>query len=97
MPWRQSEEDAIKAKIASHELTFGFYECDGVVLPHPPILRGINIVVDTLKNAGHTVLPWKPMDHATGVDLAAKIYAADGGFVSYNLSWGRVNAIANHA
>lgn len=31
MPWRQAEEDAIKAKISSKSLTLGFYNCDGVV------------------------------------------------------------------
>lgn len=31
MPWRQSEEDAIKAKIESSQLTLGFYNCDGIV------------------------------------------------------------------
>lgn len=31
LPWRQSEEDAIKAKISSGGLTLGFFNCDGVV------------------------------------------------------------------
>jgi amidase len=31
MPWRQSEETAIKEKISSGKLTLGFYECDGNV------------------------------------------------------------------
>ena len=42
MPWRQAEEDAIKTKIASKDLTLGFYNCDGVVsqlVSSPAILR----------------------------------------------------------
>ena len=31
IPWRQSEEDAIKSKIASGGLTLGFYNFDGNV------------------------------------------------------------------
>lgn len=31
MPWRQSEEDAIKLKLSSGGLTLGFYTCDGNV------------------------------------------------------------------
>jgi amidase len=31
MPWRQTEADAIKAKLAFGGLTLGFYNCDGNV------------------------------------------------------------------
>merc|ERR1712000_570272 len=79
MPWRQGEEDAISSKIQSGGLTLGFYNCDGNVLPHPPILRGVDMVVSALKDKGHTVVPWKPYKHDYGVDLINKIYAADGG------------------
>ncbi|KAJ4196028.1 Acetamidase [Fusarium falciforme] len=79
MPWRQAEEDAIKTKISSKGLTLGFYNCDGVVLPHPPILRGVQTVVDKLREEGHTVVPWEPYKHSYAVDLLNKIYASDGG------------------
>ncbi|KAL2223232.1 acetamidase [Thermoascus aurantiacus ATCC 26904] len=78
LPWRQSEEDAIKAKLSAGGLTLGFYNCDGNVLPHPPILRGIETVVSTLKKNGHTVVPWTPYKHDFAVDLINGIYAADG-------------------
>ncbi|KAH6677865.1 amidase signature domain-containing protein [Plectosphaerella plurivora] len=84
MPWRQGEEDAIKDKISSGKLTLGFYECDGNVMPHPPILRGIKTVVDSLKSAGHTVLPWEPYKHPYAVDLIGGIYASDGGTDIFN-------------
>ncbi|KAH9219512.1 amidase signature domain-containing protein [Leptodontidium sp. 2 PMI_412] len=84
MPWRQAESDAIKSKIGSGDLTLGFYNSDGVVLPHPPILRGVQTVVDTMKKNGHTVIPWKPYKHDFAVNLINGIYASDGGTDVFN-------------
>ena len=36
-------------------LKLGIYSSNGVVNPHPPIARGLKLVVDALKNAGHKV------------------------------------------
>ncbi|KAL3464648.1 amidase signature domain-containing protein [Aspergillus heterothallicus] len=79
MPWRQEEEQAIRSKISSGGLTLGYFSCDGEVLPHPPILRAVQTVVDKLSEAGHTVLPWEPYRHPYAVDLANRVYASDGG------------------
>ncbi|KAL1306190.1 hypothetical protein AAFC00_004292 [Neodothiora populina] len=79
MPWRQTEDDKAKQKIASKGLTLGFFNCDSVVMPHPPILRGVETVVSTLKENGHKVVPWKPYKHDYAVDLIGGIYGADGG------------------
>ncbi|SLM40595.1 acetamidase [Lasallia pustulata] len=79
MPWRQAEEDVIKSKLSSGGLTLGFYNCDGNVLPHPPILRGVETVVSTMKKNGHEVIPWKPYKHDYAVNLINGIYAGDGG------------------
>ncbi|EXJ78711.1 acetamidase [Capronia coronata CBS 617.96] len=81
MPWRQAEEDIITSKLQSGAggLTLGFFNCDGNVLPHPPILRGIDMVVLALKDNGHTVVPWQPYKHGYAVDLIQKIYSSDGG------------------
>ncbi|KAJ9297812.1 hypothetical protein DTO271G3_4033 [Paecilomyces variotii] len=78
LPWRQNEEDIIKSKLSSGGLTLGFFNCDGNVLPHPPILRGIETVVSTLKKNGHNVVPWTPYKHDFAVDLINGIYASDG-------------------
>ncbi|KAM0490787.1 hypothetical protein ACHAP8_011181 [Fusarium lateritium] len=79
MPWRSDEENAIKEKISSRGLNLGYYSCDGNVLPHPPVLRAVQKVVDKLGEAGHTVVPWEPYRHPYAIDLANRIYAADGG------------------
>ncbi|KAH6957760.1 amidase signature domain-containing protein [Ilyonectria sp. MPI-CAGE-AT-0026] len=84
MPWRQGEEDAVKSKIASGGLTLGFYTCDGNVLPHPPIIRAVETVVDKMQKAGHSVLPWEPYKHPYAVDLINKVYASDGGTDVFN-------------
>jgi amidase len=47
------------------------------VLPHPPILRGIEKVRAALENGRHTVSTWTPYKHDLGVDLINKVYAAD--------------------
>ncbi|ETS75483.1 Acetamidase [Pestalotiopsis fici W106-1] len=79
MPWRKHEEDAIKTKISSRSLTIGYYSCDGNVLPHPPILRAVEIVKRRLAKAGHMVVPWQPYKHAFAADLASRLCVADGG------------------
>ncbi|KAJ4341944.1 Acetamidase [Ascochyta clinopodiicola] len=58
LPWRYDQEKAVKAKLGSSGLTVGYYKCDGNVLPHPPILRGIELVLDVLKQNNHRVVPW---------------------------------------
>jgi len=84
LPWRGVEAELANAKIASGGLTLGYYNCDGNVLPHPPILRGIETVVSTMTKAGHTVFPWKPYKHDYAVNLINGIYASDGGTDVFN-------------
>ncbi|KAH8697040.1 acetamidase [Talaromyces proteolyticus] len=79
LEWRAHEEAIIKNKLQSGGLTIGFYNCDGVVLPHPPILRGVETVVSTLKKNGHEVVEWPPYKHDYAVDLISAIYTSDGG------------------
>ena len=57
------------------ERIFGF---DGQVMPHPPILRGVRIVIDALRQAGHSVVQWKPYKHVHGLNLVNQIFSADG-------------------
>ncbi|KAL1985127.1 hypothetical protein VTN96DRAFT_8256 [Rasamsonia emersonii] len=79
LPWRQSEEDVIKNKIKSGGLTLGFYNCDGMVLPHPPILRGIETVVSTLRKNGHDVVEWTPYNHELALKILYCFFTSDGG------------------
>ncbi|KAI8933813.1 hypothetical protein NX059_009516 [Plenodomus lindquistii] len=78
LPWRQDQEDAIMSKIKSAGLSVAYFNCDGNVLPHPPILRGVDLVVKAFEKAGHKVSPWTPYKHDFAVDLINKIYTSDG-------------------
>lgn len=52
------------------------------VRPHPPVIRGVNLAVDKLRENGHNVIPWEPRKHDIGVDLFRRILTADGCAVS---------------
>jgi amidase len=62
VPWR---EDCVRETLAratekgeaneGKPLKLGIFWTDGVVTPHPPIARGLKLVVDAVKNAGHKV------------------------------------------
>ncbi|KAH6892628.1 acetamidase [Thelonectria olida] len=78
MPWRHEEEAKARAKIQDARLTIGFYNFDGNVMPHPPVLRAVDQVVAALKRQGHRTVPWVPYKHDFAVDLINKIYTADG-------------------
>lgn len=52
---------------------------DGVVRPHPPTTRGLKLVVDACKAAGHNIVDWVPLDHAKGWSITSRLYWPDGG------------------
>ena len=73
IPWRDEQEQAIFEIVKSSgggQLTFGIMKSDGIVHPHPPVLRAVDIVVKTIEKLGHKVIEWKPPSHAHGLDLA---------------------------
>ncbi|KAB2573462.1 Acetamidase [Lasiodiplodia theobromae] len=79
IPWRQEDEDAVKAKIQAKKLTFGVIRTDGMVNPHPPVQRAINEAVEALKARGHEVIEWNPPAHAEAFQILWNTFAADGG------------------
>ncbi|KAF5004860.1 hypothetical protein FDECE_8642 [Fusarium decemcellulare] len=54
---------------------------DGVVMPHPPMLRALHEVSEACKRAGMTVVNWdsEALDHKTGWDILSALYYPDGG------------------
>jgi len=44
---------------------------DGVVTPHPSILRSLKETARALEEDGHTVIPWVPVDHKGMSELVA--------------------------
>src|SRR5436305_1076789 len=61
IPWRQDRVDKIK----SRKLTFGLIEWDRVVMPHPPVQRGVKMVRDALKAQGHEIIEFDVPDVET--------------------------------
>lgn len=62
IPWRQNladetlaRSDALGKANGKLPLKLGIYWTDQVVTPHPPIARGLHLVVDAVKKAGHKV------------------------------------------
>jgi amidase len=61
IPWRQDRADNIK----SRKLTFGIIEWDRLVMPHPPVQRGVKMVRDALKAQGHEIIEFDVPDVET--------------------------------
>ncbi|TFK77300.1 general amidase [Pluteus cervinus] len=75
MPWDEAEYS-----LASHgggrNLCFAIIWDDGIVVPHPPITRGLEMTKRALLAAGHKVLDWKPLKHKEMYDIALGIWGA---------------------
>lgn len=52
---------------------------DGVVKPHPPIIRALKEVADSCKKAGMEVVDWTPIEHDRAWDIISALYFTDGG------------------
>lgn len=77
LPWREPEYVLGCGKV--RPLCFGLMTHDAVVLPHPPILRGLDMLKTALEDAGHQVVEIEPFDGKEILDLSFKIWSAEGG------------------
>ncbi|KAI0451145.1 amidase signature domain-containing protein [Xylaria acuta] len=59
-------------------LKLGVLWTDGAVQPHPPITRGLNIVVEAMRSTGHKVVDWKPPTQIVGRNIHLAFLKADG-------------------
>ncbi|KAK0643850.1 amidase signature domain-containing protein [Cercophora newfieldiana] len=86
IPFRQDELSAYreradengKARDSHTPLKLGVLWTDNTVGPHPPIIRGLHQVVNTLKAAGHKVVNWEPPSHAAARRIHLAFLKADG-------------------
>ncbi|KAG9014094.1 hypothetical protein FRB90_005577 [Tulasnella sp. 427] len=76
IPWRA---EVAEGKTLPKRLSFAFLWDDGVVKPHPPLVREMQRVKQALLAAGHEVIDWQPLQHQEGWDLIVKLYLLDGG------------------
>lgn len=52
---------------------------DGIVIPHPPVVRTLNETVAALQKAGHETVQWDPSLHPELINTINKLYFLDGG------------------
>ena len=84
IPWRQEVTDALNHRLLSTEeaksqpLKLGILWNDGSVEPHPLVRRGLKMVVDAVRHAGHTVVDWLPPKQSTAKRIHVSFLYADG-------------------
>lgn len=66
MPWKHQPE-------ISGNVVIGLLKFDGVVMPHPPILRGLEEAAAKLRKAGHEVITFTPYEHKRAWDIAVRL------------------------
>ncbi len=77
-PWRQDVTHLDKG--GGKKLKVGVIWDDGVVKPHPPVIRAISEVVSKLKvSPDIEVVDWKPFKHDEAWEIIASLYFCDGG------------------
>ncbi|PPQ94405.1 hypothetical protein CVT25_002493 [Psilocybe cyanescens] len=72
IPWRAID-------LTNKPLKWGVMWDDGVVLPSPACKRALDIVVRTLRKAGHVVVDINPPSPYDGLKLGSSLILADGG------------------
>ncbi|KAI0638878.1 general amidase [Trametes polyzona] len=88
-PWRKDPLAVRKAwsareyALGDHgeggHMCFAIMWDNGVVKPHPPLVRAMKIVKDALEAAGHTVIVWENHRHLELYKNGQAIFAADDG------------------
>ncbi|KAI0115731.1 amidase signature domain-containing protein [Nemania sp. FL0031] len=75
IPWRSEKEyDSGREKLPA----FGFMPNDGLVSPHPPIARALNIVQKALEESGYQLLDWNPPSNNESIEIHGPIARGDG-------------------
>lgn len=74
IPWRS---EIAEGKTLPKKLCYAILWDDGVVKPHPPLVKAMRRVKKALEAAGHEVIDWQPFEHREGWDLIVKLYQLD--------------------
>ncbi|KAF4434492.1 general amidase [Fusarium acutatum] len=67
-PWKQA------SPLNPGSFTIGVMWEDGLVRPHPPVLRALRYAVEKLKTAGTNVVDFEPYNHQEGMELISRLY-----------------------
>ncbi|KAF8548986.1 amidase [Imleria badia] len=65
--------------ISQRKLRVGIMTHDGVVLPHPPVLRALKLAKEKLEASDVEVVEYAPYKHKEGYDIIRTLYFDDGG------------------
>ncbi|KAJ7644233.1 general amidase [Roridomyces roridus] len=76
--WSESEY-RLDRHGGGENLCFAIMWDNGVVKPHPPLRRAMEMTKKALEAAGHKVIDWEPHRHLEIYKNAETIFAADGG------------------
>ncbi|KAF3150202.1 hypothetical protein TWF594_010082 [Orbilia oligospora] len=82
LPWREESHFPLNAVTGRmKKMKIGVMRWDGVVMPHPPILRAIDEVVKKLRawKDEFEIVEWKETKAAQAWDIISALYFADGG------------------
>ncbi|KAI0012464.1 amidase [Xylariaceae sp. FL0662B] len=80
MDWRDGREMLGLGRGGSRKIRIGVLWDDGVVRPHPPVLRALTEMVEKLRECERVELvDWKPWKHDVAWEILAKLYMSDGG------------------
>ncbi|TFK99720.1 general amidase [Pterulicium gracile] len=75
-PWSEEEYKLTEHHNKGRVLSFGIMWDDGIVKPHPPVLRALEKVKRALVKKRHKVVEFKAVKHAEICMVAAKIWDA---------------------
>ena len=79
LPWRTNPQLPVLAS-GEKKLKIGLLLDDGVVRPHPPVLRALNAMADRLRSVpGIEIVPWAPYKHDLAWNIISSMYFCDGG------------------
>ncbi|KAF5643646.1 general amidase [Fusarium sp. NRRL 25303] len=67
-PWKHA------SSLKPGSFTIGVMWEDGLVRPHPPVIRALRYAVEKLRTAGITVLDFEPYNHQEGMDTVSRLY-----------------------
>lgn len=70
IPWRTIE--------SKPRLKLAVFHHDGIVTPTPPVARALRETVQKLKDAGHEIVEWDPVEHREANGLLRRMFVADG-------------------
>ncbi|KDQ52322.1 hypothetical protein JAAARDRAFT_163030 [Jaapia argillacea MUCL 33604] len=80
MPWSVPSPSSLWGASTGRKLRVGVMVHDGVVMPHPPMLRALELAKSKLAASDEVeVIDFKPYQHDIGYDIIRELYFEDGG------------------